>query len=144
MWRTASALVLLVIVYVGLVLANDVIGVVFQPVLMQGSGEGTLRTFDQKGDVYENRLAVVDDGETPWIQSGHYFRGWYYRLLDNPEVEPVRDGKVRVYRAVPIDTPETEELVSGLLKQRIGSLRFYAIRTVLGFADMKPVRLDPR
>jgi len=65
MRRTAYALVLLIIVYVGLVLGNDVIGVVFQPVLMQGSGEGTLRTFDQKGDVYENRLAVVDDGEMP-------------------------------------------------------------------------------
>ena len=49
-----------------------------------------------------------------------------------------------MYRAVPIDTPETEERVSGLLKQRVGSLRFYAIRTALGFADMKPVRLDPR
>jgi len=86
----------------------------------------------------------VDDDGTLWIQSGHHFRGWYHRLLLDPEVELVRNGEVRAYRAVPVDTPEAEARVRVLLKQRTGPVRFYLIRTFLLFADMKPVRLDPR
>jgi hypothetical protein len=93
--------------------------------------------------VHETRLAVIDDGGALWIQSAHHFRGWYDRLLLNPQVELVRNGEVRAYDAVPIDTPETEARVGDLLKQR-GAFRFYLIRALLLFADIKPVRLDPR
>lgn len=136
------ALVLLGLVALALAL-DGVVGAV-QPALEPGDAEGVLRTFDQDGILHETRLVVIEDGGTLWIQSGHFFRGWYDRLLLDPEVELVRGGEVGAYRAVPVDTPETEARIEELLKQRGGALRFYLIRTFLLFADIKPVRLDPR
>jgi hypothetical protein len=130
--------------FVVLALGLDASVGIFQPVLESGATEGVLRTFDEEGRPHETRLVVVDDGGTLWIQSGHHFRGWYHRLLRNPQVELVRNGAVKTYHAVPLDTPETEGRVKHLLKERNGALRFYLIRTLLLFADVKPVRLDPR
>jgi hypothetical protein len=89
-------------------------------------------------------MVVLDDGGALWVQSGHHFRGWYHRLRRNPEVELIRGGEVRLYRAVPVDTPEAQARVVELLKARAGAARFYLIRSLLLFADVKPVRLDPR
>jgi hypothetical protein len=124
-------------------LLDGLIGM-FQPVVASEESEGVLRTIDENGSVYENRLAVIDDDGTLWLQSGHHFRGWYHRLVRNPDVELLYHGEVRRFRAVPVDTPETEGRIEDLLKQRVGAFRFYVIRTLLLFADMKPVRLDPR
>jgi hypothetical protein len=126
------------------VLALFIVGVMgtLQPAFGPEGGQGILRTFDSNGRAHETRLAIVDDGGTLWIQSAQHFRGWYDRLLLNPEVELPRNGEVRSYHAVPLDTPETEARVSYLLKQR-GAFRFYVIRALLLFADVKPVRLDP-
>ena len=77
-----------------LALGIDAIVGIRQPTLQPGPAEGILRTFDEEGRVHESRLAVVDDGGTLWIQSAHHFRGWYQRLLLNPDVELVRDGEV--------------------------------------------------
>jgi hypothetical protein len=135
---------LLLVGFVVLALGLDAIIGVSQPVLESGSAEGVLHTFDDEGGLLETRLVVIDDGGALWIQSGHHFRGWYHRLVRNPDVELVRDGKVTLYRAVPLDTPGAERRVKQLLKERVGSFRFYLIRTLLLFADVKPVRLDPR
>lgn len=131
--------------FVALALAFDAFVGAAQPALSPGANEGVLRTWGADGSVHESRMVVLDapDG-TLWVQSGHHFRGWYHRLLENPEVELVRGGETRAYRAVAIDTPESEALVVALLKERAPGPRFYAIRTVLLFADIKPVRLDPR
>jgi hypothetical protein len=64
--------------------------------------------------------------------------------VHNPEVEFMRNGETKPYRAVPVDTPETEDRIAELLIQRVGPARYYIIRTILLFADTKPVRLDPR
>jgi len=113
-------------------------------VVASEASEGVLRTVDENGEVYENRLAVIDDDATLWVQSGHHFRAWYHRRLRNPEVELIYRGEVRPYLAVPLNTPEAEARVKDLLRQRVGAFRFYLIRTLLLFADVKPVRLDPR
>jgi hypothetical protein len=142
--RLVRALVLAVAAFVVLALGLDAMVAVFQPTVQSQETECVLRTFDENGKAHENRLALVEDGGTLWIQSGHHFRGWYHRLVRNPDVELVRNGEVRAYHAVPIDTPETEARMKTLMKQRSGALRFYLIRTLLLFPDMKPVRLDPR
>ena len=51
--------------------------------------EGVLRTIDEKGQVHETRMIVLQDGDVIWVQSGHHFRGWYHRLVRNSEVELV-------------------------------------------------------
>jgi hypothetical protein len=144
MRRTLLTIGLLVVGFVALALGLDAIVGMRQPVLDTGGREGILRTFDQSGSVFETRLHVFDDHGTLWIQSGHHFRGWYYRLLRNPEVELVRSGEVHAYHAVALDTPEAKAHLEQIIRQHAGTLRFYALRTLLLFADVKPVRLDPR
>jgi hypothetical protein len=144
MAQIVRRLAVAVVAFVVLALAVDAVIAVFQPVVATEETECVIRTVDENGRMHEDRLALVDDGGTLWVQSGHHFRGWYHRLVRNPDVELVRGGEARPYRAVPIDTPETEAHIRELMKQRAGAFRFYLIRTLLLFADMKPVRLDPR
>ena len=130
--------------YVALALAFDAFIGVTQLSLEPGRAEGVLRTFDDEGRVHESRMIVIDDGDTTWVQSGHHFRGWYHRLRRNPDVELIRGGEVLRYRAQPLDTPEARAHMKELLIERTGSFGYYAIRAVLLFAEVKPVRLDPR
>jgi len=39
------------------------------------------------------QLISGDDGEL-WLLSGGWFRGWYNRALENPEIELIRESKV--------------------------------------------------
>ena len=55
-----------------------------------------------------------------------------------------RGGETRAYRAVPVETPEAKARVRELLEERAGTARFYVIRALLLFAEIRPVRLDPR
>ena len=142
--RIVRAVVVLVAGFIVLALALDAAIGSFQPVLEPGPAEGVLRTFDEDGAPHETRLVVIDDDGTLWIQSGHHFRDWYHRLVRDPDVELVRAGERSLYRAVPVDTPEAEDRIRHLLEERVGTLRFYTIRALLLFADIKPVRLDPR
>jgi hypothetical protein len=102
-----------------------------------------LRTFDEDGTAYETRLVAINDGGTLWLQSAHHWRGWYDRVLVNPEVEILQNEVATPYLAVPIDTPETEARIEELLYQRIGAMLYFIRALQLG-ADVKPVRLDPR
>ena len=111
---------------------------VFQP------GSDVLRTFDVEGQSNDRVLAVFEDGDTLFVQSGHHFRGWHHRLRENPDVELIRAGVAKSYRAVPLDTPEEKAHVVGIMQERTGVVGYYAIRAILLFADVRPVRLDPR
>lgn len=124
-----------------LALALDGMIALFQP---SAGTTGVLRTFDEQGEPHERVLSLLDDGGTLWVESGHHFRGWYHRLRRNPNVELVRDGRTQAYRAVPVDTPEAEQRVKELMKESNGSAGYYFSRAMLLFAQIKPVRLDPR
>jgi hypothetical protein len=144
MIRAVRAGVLVVAAFAVFVLALDGLAGLAQPALDPEGAEGVLRTTNDKGAVYETRLAVFEDKDGAiWVQSGHHFRGWYHRLKRDPVVEFVLDGVVTEYRAVPLETPEAKEHVRGLIRDRVGGVGFWAIRTFLLFAEIKPVRLDP-
>ena len=116
--------------YVGLALAFDAFVGASQIAL--GGPEGVLRTIDEKGQVHETRMIVLQDGDETWVQSGHHFRGWYHRLVRTPD------------RAVPLDDPASKANMKRLIEERVGRVRAGVIRTILLFAEVKPVRLDPR
>jgi hypothetical protein len=99
-------------IYVILGLSIDAAIGYFQP---QGGNTAVLRTFDDEGQSKDTVLGLLDDDGQLWVESGHWFRGWYYRVLDNPDVELIRGEDVSTYRAVPVNTPEAVELVTRLM-----------------------------
>jgi hypothetical protein len=59
----------------------------------------TLRTQQEDGSWLETRLWVVDYDGSPWLHSAG--ADWERRFQNDPEVELVRDGETRRYRAHP-------------------------------------------
>ena len=131
---------ILVVVYVGLGLLADAAIGWFQP---QGGNTAVLRTFDPGGESKDTVLGLLDDNGQLWVESGHWFRGWYRRVVANPDVELVRGGQAAPYRATPLDTPEAVDTVTRLMGKGSSS-RYWIARTLLLFAPIKPVKLDPR
>jgi hypothetical protein len=138
--RIVRIAAILIGVYIALGLALDAAIGYFQP---QQETTAVLRTFDDEGRPHDTVLTLLDDGGTLWVESGHWFRGWYHRLRRNPEVELIRGGEAQAYRAVPVEAPETVERVEELMGKgrRTG---YYVSRAMLLFAPIKPVRLDRR
>jgi hypothetical protein len=127
-------------VYVALGLAIDAAIGHFQP---RAGSTAVLRSFDDAGQPHQTVLALLDDGTSLWVESGHWFRGWYRRVLRNPDVELIRGDQTGRYRAVPLDTPEALEHVTRLMGKGQGA-GYWAARAMLLWAPIKPVRLDPR
>ncbi len=111
----------------------------FQP---QGGNTAVLRTFADDGPK-DTVLGLLDDNGQLWVESGHWFRGWYHRAVANPDVELIRGESVAPYRAVPIDAPEAVDTVTRLMGKGQGA-GYWVGRTMLLYAPIKPVRLDPR
>ena len=127
-------------VYIVLGVSLDVFIGVFQP---QQANTAVLRTYDADGSPHDTVLALHDDSGQLWVESGHWFRGWYHRLLRNPDVELTRGGQTKPYRAVPVDTPEALARMERLMGRDAGA-GYTLMRAMLLFAPIKPVRLDPR
>lgn len=128
------------VVYVALALILDSAIGYFQP--EGGDRTAVLRTFDAAGEPYDRVLLLLNDDGQLWVESGHWFRGWYRRALANPNVELVRDGQAAPYVAVPVNTPETVDKVTRLMGKG-SDFRYWVGRTILMFAPIKPLRLDP-
>jgi hypothetical protein len=114
----------------------------FQP-QPAGSSTVVLRTYDDVGRPHDTVLAALDDNGQLWLESGHWSRGWYHRAIKHPDVDLTRDGQTRPYHAVPIDTPEAQATVTRLMGKGEG-VAYWIGRTLLLFAPVKPLRLDPR
>lgn len=132
-----AAIVLGIYIALGLVL-DGAIGF-FQP---QSESTAVLRTFDEAGNSQDTVLGLLDDDGQLWIESGHWFRGWYHRLERSPDVVLIRGGDVAPYRAVPVDTPEAVDRVTRLMGKG-ESAGYWVGRLILLWAPIKPVRLDP-
>lgn len=128
------------VVYVALALLLDSAIGYFQPA--GGDRTAVLRTFDAAGEPYDRVLLLLDDDGQFWVESGHWFRGWYRQALANPNVELVRDGQAVPYVAVPVNTTEAVDKVTRLMG-RGSDYRYWVGRTILMFAPIKPLRLDP-
>ena len=138
--KLVRALAILVVTYVALGLLADAAIGWFQP---QGGNTAVLRTFDAGGAPRDTVLGLLDDHGQLWVESGHWFRGWYRRVVANPDVELVRGGQTAPYRATPTNTAEAVDTVERLMGRGTSS-RYWIARTLLLFAPIKPVKLDPR
>jgi hypothetical protein len=138
--KLVRVLVILLVVYVVLGVSADAAIGYFQP---QSPDTTVLRTYDADGKAQDTVLSLLNDDGQLWVESGHWFRGWYDRVRANPDVELIRGEQAEPYRAVPVDTPEAVDTVTRLMGKGT-SPRYWIGRTVLLFAPIKPVRLDPK
>ena len=76
------------------------------------------------------------------IKTFQWFRGWFYRVLENPDVELVRNEKVSAYHAVEITDPATLNEVIALRSQRESIVSLWLGRSLILFVPIKVLRLD--
>jgi len=109
----------------------------------EDGGTAVLRTFDSDGIAYETMVRPVEgnEGQT-WILSGQWFRSWYGRALENPEVSLRRNGRSITYRAVPIEDEGEIEMVLGLRRGDANSAGVFLYQALLLFAPVKILKLE--
>lgn len=87
------------LIIVGILLAGVVAVAGHFALIEIGREVATLRTQQEDGSWLETRLWVVDYEGSPWLHSAG--ANWEKRFENDPEVELVRDGEMRRYRAHP-------------------------------------------
>ena len=102
-----------------------------------------LRTWDPAGAAHETRVWVVEDAGHLWLRAGVPSNAWYQRLRTRDEIEIVRDGTTRAYRAVALDDAAARTRIHQLMAAKYGAAdRFIAL--LRDGNSSIAVRLDPR
>lgn len=132
--RLVKVLVIVLLVYVGIVVAFESLLGVLQP-----ANEGTLviTTTDEEGNENDRVLSRLDSDGKLYVSANHWPRAWYEQALANPEVEVTVDGRKGEYLAVPVSGAEHDRLMA----EHPHGIVF---RIVTGFPPRYFVRLDPR
>ena len=132
--KAVKIIAILVLVYVGIVVTFESLLGYFQP---QGETTLVLTTMDEDGTANDRVLASIQIEDQLYVAVNHWPRAWYYRALDNPNVEATLDGEKAAYTAVP---------VSGEEGDRVNDARSLGLvfKILTGFPPRYFVRLDPR
>ena len=136
--KIAKILGWILAIYVLIGLTFDGLIGYFQP---ENQSTVVLRTYNSEGDLENTVLGLRVDGDQLWVESGHWFRGWYNRILDNPNVILKTSTGEHAYKAVPVEDPQAVELMENLMGKGDG-YSYWLGRAMLLFAPIKPVRLD--
>ncbi len=127
-------LLIVVLIYVGIVVAFESMIGFFQPA--DGSTL-VLTTFDPDGTPRDRVVSRLETDAKTYVAANHWPRAWYRRALQNPEVQATIDGTEANYRAVPVTGAEHERVE----REHAHGLAF---RILTGFPPRYFVRLDPR
>jgi len=127
-------LAILVMVYIGVIVAFESMIGYFQP-----SSQSTLviTTTDTEGAAHARVVArLVSDGKL-YVAANHWPRAWYHQALANPEVMVALPAEApRSYRAVPVTGAEHEQVATD-------NPASFGFRLLTGFPPRYFVRLDP-
>jgi hypothetical protein len=123
----------LVLVYVGVVVIFESLLGYYQP-----ANEQTLviTTANADGISSDRVLARIESEGNLYVAVNHWPRTWYYKALDNPQVQITIDEEKKDYLAVPVEGAEIEQ-VDNARPLGIG------FRILTGFPPRHFVRLDP-
>lgn len=131
--KAVKILGVLVLVYVAIVVIFESLLGYFQP---EAGDTVVITTFDADGEGRSRVLSGLDSGERFYVAVNHWPRAWYRRALANPAVQITRNGETRDLVAVPV-TGEELDRVRAEHPIPVG------VRTLMGFAPRRFLRLDP-
>lgn len=70
-----------------------------------------------------------------YVSSNHWFRKWYYAVLDNPNITVKHAGKVKPCKAIPLEGDERGRVAKAYQMN-------FVLRLMCGFAPRHFLRLD--
>jgi hypothetical protein len=126
--------VIVVLVYVGIVVAFESLIGYFQP---RAGSTLVITTFDEGGTPHDRVVSRLESDGHLYVATNHWPRAWYKRALAHPEVQVTLDGEKGDYRAVPVTGAEHDRVER---EHPLG----VAFRILTGFPPRYFVRLDPR
>jgi hypothetical protein len=132
--KLVKIVVVLLLVYVGIVVAFESLLGYFQP---QGGNTIVITTTDAAGTAKDRVVSRLDSNGQIYVAANHWPRAWYRQVLNNPQVELTIDGERAPFTAAPVLPDEHERLQA----EHPHSLTF---KVLTGFPPRRFVRLDPR
>lgn len=132
--KVVKILAILLVVYVALVATFESLLGYYQP---EGQTTLTITTFDGDGEAHERVLSRIEEDSQLYVAVNHWPRAWYYRALENPDVQVALDGEKRDYRAVPVSDEEHDRLAE---EHALG----WTARILMGFPPRYFLRLEPK
>ena len=132
--KALKIVAIVVVVYVGIVVAFESLIGYFQPT---AGSTLVITTFDGDGTPHDRVVSRLESERKLYVPANHWPRAWYNRALENPEVQITLDGEKGDYRAVAVTDMEHERV------DRENSLGV-VFRFLTGFPPRYFVRLDPR
>ena len=126
---------ILLIVYVGVVIAFESLLGYFQP---ESQSTLVITTTNKDGVTNDRVLARLDSNGQLYVSANHWPRAWYNQVLENPNVQIDFDGEQGAYLAIPVTDDGEHDRVDRENKHGIG------FRILTGFAPRYFIRLEPR
>jgi hypothetical protein len=99
---------------------------------------------EPSGTVQSTRLWVVDADGFAWLRTGNPDSAWLARLRADPEIEVVRDGESRRFRAVLTTEPAVRDRINALVLEKYGWAERLLRAVMLEPERATAVRLEPR
>lgn len=132
--RILRVLAILILVYVGIVVAFESLLGWFQP---QSGDTLVITTFDEEGNPHERVVSRLESQGDLYVAANHWPRAWYHQALANPRVRVTIDGETRDYQVIPVSGAEHDRVA------REHELPTF-FRFLTGFPPRYFVRLEPR
>jgi hypothetical protein len=132
--KVVKILAILLLVYVGIVVAFESLIGYFQPA---GQTTLTITTTDEDGNPNDRVVSRLESNGQLYVAANHWPRAWYKRALQNPNVQVEMDGAESSYLAVPVTGEEHDRVDS---ENSLGLL----VRFLTGFPPRYFVRLEPQ
>ena len=131
--KAAKIIAILILVYIGVVVAFESLLGYFQPA---GPNTLVITTTDDSGITHDRVVARLESNGRLYVAANHWPRAWYGQALENPKVQVAWKDEKAAYLAVPVTGEEHDRVDSD---NSLGIV----FRILTGFPPRYFVRLDP-